>query len=98
MPTSSQVDRRATPDAADSGHPSAQASHVVRQGMVIQASMGTRSAVEFLKRQGVHGAVIHRVLMGDQVRRSDRLRRNGQPGIDDRVAIVHDVAIDDPRR
>lgn len=63
--------------------PFADASHVVRQGMVIQASLGTRSAVEFLKQHGVHGAVIHRVLMGDQVRSSDQMRPDDRDAIDD---------------
>ena len=41
--------------------------------MQIQASLGTLSAVEFLKQHGVHGAVIHRVLMGEHVRMDDQL-------------------------
>jgi len=85
----SQIDRRgaAPDDMADQGlaNPYAGATHVVRQGILIQASLGTRSAVEFLKQHGVHGAVIHRVLMGEQLRGDD------QAALDDRVAI------DDPR-
>jgi len=78
----SYTDRRAAAGATmtDSANPGpyADATQVVRQGMLIQASMGTRSAVEFLKQHGVHGAVIHRVLMGEQVRNDD------QPALDAR--------------
>lgn len=85
----SQIDRRgaAPGDMADNSlaNPYAGASHVVRQGILIQASLGTRSAVEFLKQHGVHGAVIHRVLTGEQVRGDDRT------ALDDRAVI------DDPR-
>ncbi|WP_306396598.1 hypothetical protein [Telluria beijingensis] len=93
----SQIDRRgaAPTDMADAtavnsavntpSNPYAGATHVVRQGILVQASLGTRSAVEFLKQHGVHGAVIHRVLMGENVRGDD------QAALDDRVAI------DDPR-
>jgi len=85
----SQIDRRgaAPGDMADNSlaNPYAGATHVVRQGILIQASLGTRSAVEFLKQHGVHGAVIHRVLLGEQVRGDDRT------ALDDRAVI------DDPR-
>ena len=93
----SQIDRRgaAPTDMADAAvassavnsvpNPYAGATHVVRQGILIQASLGTRSAVEFLKQHGVHGAVIHRVLMGENVRG------------DDQAALDDCVAIDDPR-
>lgn len=84
----SHTDRRspAPSDIADNSmtNPYAGATHVVRQGILIQASLGTRSAVEFLKQHGVHGAVIHRVLMGESVR-------------DDDQAALDAVAIDDPR-
>jgi len=64
-------------------NPYGDATHLVRQGIGIQASLGTRSAVEFLKQHGVHGAVIHRVLMGEQVRGSDRMVPPDQVAIDD---------------
>ena len=67
------VSPRASPHVAD----------IVRQGIQIQASLGTRSAVEFLKLHGVHGAVIHRVLMGEQVRSSDQMPVNDHVAIDD---------------
>lgn len=67
----SHIDRRTTPALPAVG-PYADPARVVRQGMAIQASLGTRSAVEFLKQHGVHGEVIHRVLTGEQVRANDR--------------------------
>jgi hypothetical protein len=83
----SQIDRRgaAPNDMADHGlaNPYAGATHVVRQGILIQASLGTRSAVEFLKQHGVHGAVIHRVLMGERVRGDDQAVRDERSVIDD---------------
>lgn len=88
----SQVDRRAAAPVVHIDSPYADPSHVVRQGMVIQANLGTRSAVEFLKRHGVHGAVIHRVLMGEQVRGSDPLRSS------DELRQGGREAVDDPRR
>lgn len=79
----SQVDRRAAAPVLHADQPYAQASNVVRQGMQIQASLGTRSAVEFLKQHGVQSAVIHRVLMGEQVRSSDQASFDEQSAIDD---------------
>lgn len=79
----SHVDRRAAAPVLHADQPYVHASHVVRQGMAIQASLGTRSAVEFLKQHGVHGAVIHRVLMGEQVRSSDQAGFDEQSAIDD---------------
>jgi len=91
----SQIDRRgaAPTDMADNSlaNPYAGATHVVRQGMLIQASLGTRSAVEFPKQHGVHGAVIHRVLMGESVRDDDQAALDAAALRDDQVAI------DDPR-
>jgi hypothetical protein len=45
---------------------------IVRQGMLIQARVGTVGAVEFLKARDVGGAVIGRVLTSQQVRADDR--------------------------
>lgn len=84
----SHIERRAAAAAAstdNTGSPYLDASHVVRQGIAIQASLGTRSAVEFLKQHQIHGAVIHRVLMGEQVRG------------DDRAALAGGAVNDDPR-
>ena len=69
----SQIDRRYVGLPYMQSNPYADATHVVRQGMQIQASQGTLSAVEFLKQHGVHGAVIHRVLMGELVRMDDQV-------------------------
>ena len=69
----SQIDRRYAGLPYMQSNPYADATHSVRQGMQIQASLGTLSAVEFLKQHGVHGAVIHRVLMGEHVRMDDQL-------------------------
>lgn len=49
---------------------------VVRQAIALQASMGTRGAVEFLKAYGIHGAVIGRVLSGGAIRTEDSLARD----------------------
>lgn len=49
---------------------------VVRQAIALQASMGTRGAVEFLKAYGVHGTVIGRVLSGGAIRTEDRMARD----------------------
>ena len=68
----SHTERRAGVVADASTGPYADLTRVVRQGMEIQAGMGTRSAVEFLKQHGIHGEVIHRVLMGEQVRAEDQ--------------------------
>ena len=73
------IERRGAAPATQPEAPYANTSHVVRQGMAIQASLGTRSAVEFLKQHGVHGEVIHRVLMGEQVRADDRQMPAGAP-------------------
>jgi hypothetical protein len=81
----SQTNRRYAAMTDMSANPYADATHVVRQGIQIQATLGTRSAVEFLKQHDVHGAVIHRVLMGDRVR------------LDDQMVPQDQVAIDDPR-
>lgn len=45
---------------------------IVRQGMLIQARLGSIGAVEFLKARDVGGAVIRRVLTSRQVRAEDR--------------------------
>jgi hypothetical protein len=68
----SQIERRSTSSSTPADGPYADPTHVVRQGMTIQASLGTRSAVEFLKGHGIHGEVINRVLTGEQVRSSDQ--------------------------
>jgi len=68
----SQIDRRATLPTVELDKPHADSALVVRQGMLVQAAMGTLSAVEFLKQHGVQGAVIQRVLTSEQVRVEDQ--------------------------
>ena len=45
---------------------------VVRQGLGLQACLGTVGAVEYLKANGINGAIIGRVLSGGRVRDDDR--------------------------
>jgi hypothetical protein len=59
-----QANRRADHDIDKAG--------IVRQGMRIQARLGTIGAVEYLKARDVGGAVIRRVLTSQQVRADDR--------------------------
>ncbi|MFC5460557.1 hypothetical protein [Massilia niabensis] len=47
--------------------------HIVQRGMAIQARLGTRGAVEFLKMCNIPGAIIHRVLTGENVPIEDDL-------------------------
>ena len=44
---------------------------VVREGLLLQHSTGTVSAIEFLKANAVDGIVIQRVLSGNPVRSED---------------------------
>jgi hypothetical protein len=68
-----QVDRRAH---ASIGTPAPGWDHdragIVRQGLLIQARVGTIGALEFLKARDVGGAVIGRVLTSQHVRVDDR--------------------------
>lgn len=68
----SQIDRRATLPTVELDKAHADSALVVRQGMLVQTTMGTLSAVEFLKQHGVQGAVIQRVLTSEQVRVEDQ--------------------------
>lgn len=47
--------------------------HTVQHGIAIQAYLGTRAAVEYLKMSKVPGSVIQRVLSGESVRSADKL-------------------------
>lgn len=47
-------------------------SEIVRQGIGLQTCLGTVGAVEYLKANGINGAVIGRVLSGERVREDDR--------------------------
>lgn len=65
------VERRVQPASAH-GRAYPQASpRIVRTGIVLQAQAGTISAIEYLKSQGVAGAVIARVLSGGHLRAED---------------------------
>jgi hypothetical protein len=47
--------------------------NAVRHGLAVQRRLNTSSAVEYLKANGVDGAVINRVLSSQTVRGEDRL-------------------------
>lgn len=51
----------------------ADTAHTVQHGLFIQAYLGTRAAVEYLKMSKVPGMVIQRVLSGESVRIADKL-------------------------
>ena len=59
-----QIDRRARMPGATT---------IVREGVLLQAWMGTVGAVEFLKAHAVSGAVIRRVLGREQLRQEDQV-------------------------
>ena len=65
------IDRRAAP-APRGPVSNTDAAHIVREGICIQADLGTIGAVEYLKAHDIGSAVIHRVLASDQVRDDDR--------------------------
>lgn len=69
--TTQTIDRRATGPAADAASSESDATRIVQQGLLIQACLGTISAVEFLKSNDVDAAVIGRVLTGGQIRTGD---------------------------
>lgn len=59
--------------------PSSHQIHVdqlVRQAVLIQASVGTLGAVEYLKANRIYGEVIGRVLAGGAIRREDQASRD----------------------
>lgn len=58
-----QIDRRANVPGV---------TRIVREGVLLQAWMGTVGAVEFLKAHAVSGAVIRRVLGHEQLRQGDQ--------------------------
>lgn len=69
-----QVERRAARRAAMADPASTQVASIVRQGVNLQACVGTLSAVEFLKAHAVDSRVIHRVLSGGCLRQEDQPR------------------------
>jgi hypothetical protein len=67
-----QIDRRARLPAASASADLTRTTRIVRQGVLLQACLGTVGAVEYLKRHEVSGAVIGRVLSGERVRQEDQ--------------------------
>lgn len=72
------IDRRAAAVLAGPVSNPPDAAHIVREGICIQADLGTIGAVEYLKAHDIDSAVIHRVLASDQVRDDDRARLHRQ--------------------
>lgn len=64
-----QMDRRTT-SPEEPRRP--QQEDVVKQGIRLQASLGTIGAIEYLKAREISGAVITRVLSGGRLRVEDR--------------------------
>lgn len=65
MDTSQTERRAAAPDMETEAD-------IVQKGILLQATLGTIAAVEFLKSQGITGDIIARVLSGEHVRAEDR--------------------------
>ena len=63
------MDRRTTAEPARSGF--APFSDIVKQGILLQAWLGSTGAVEYLKARGIDSKVITRVLGGECLRSSD---------------------------
>ncbi|NNG22448.1 hypothetical protein [Telluria aromaticivorans] len=70
------VERRAEQSASSVTKGPLKTQQVVRQGVLLQSCVGTLSAVEYLKANGVQGSVIGRVLSGGEVRADDRASRD----------------------
>lgn len=66
-----QIDRRATMPGAAASADLLKTTRIVRQGLLLQACLGTVGAVEYLKAHAIAGAVIGRVLSGECVRQED---------------------------
>lgn len=66
-----QLERRSTQDAGGEPEPT-EASGIVQAGILFQASLGSISAVEYLKANDIDGAVIRRVLGEGRMRADDR--------------------------
>ncbi|MCD2515621.1 hypothetical protein LQ564_04770 [Massilia sp. G4R7] len=70
------AERRASPSPA-SGHPRPlDTERIVRQAVLLQGTIGTPGAVEFLKSNGVKSMVMGRVLSGGAIRREDAQTRD----------------------
>lgn len=71
-----QVDRRKLPSSACESSNLSEHAHLVTQAIVLQASIGTLGAVEYMKAHKIQGAVIGRVLSGGAIREKDRIARD----------------------
>ena len=69
-----QIDRRASLPGAAASADISRTTRIVRQGVLLQACLGTVGAVEYLKAHAITGPVIGRVLSGEHVRQEDRVR------------------------
>ena len=74
-----QIDRRATVPGAATSADSLRTTRIVRQGLLLQACLGTVGAVEYLKAHAIAGAVIGRVLSGERVRQEDHVLAQDEP-------------------
>lgn len=71
-----QLDRRnSSHTASATAHP-VDTAQLVRQAIILQAYIGTRGAVEYMKAHQIHGAVINRVLSGGAMRHQDQISRD----------------------
>jgi hypothetical protein len=66
----SKVDRRAATHRNSRGEKFGEA--VIREGVMLQLSLNTVGAIEFLKNRGVGSATIQRVLSGHNLRQDDK--------------------------
>lgn len=66
----SKVDRRSDMHRNSQGEKFDE--NVIREGVMLQLSLNTVGAIEFLKNRGVGSATIQRVLSGHQLRQDDK--------------------------
>ena len=71
-----QAERRALNSSSPELSTPIDADKAVRQAVVLQGLVGTAGAVEYLKSNGISGAVIGRVLSGGAIRHEDRAARD----------------------
>jgi hypothetical protein len=66
------MDRRTTSSQVFAASGRGQQKDIVKQGIRLQASLGTIGAIEYLKARDISGAVITRVLADGRLRKEDR--------------------------
>lgn len=71
-----QAERRASYSSSPQLSEPIEADKAVRQAVVLQGLVGTAGAVEYLKSNGISGAVIGRVLSGGAIRYEDKTARD----------------------